>query len=192
MDIVKSFTDSWNIYLKNFILIVLAGIVAAIFGFLIAPMVGFYMIFVKAQRGEQVSFNDVFAPFKKYLALLIASLWIFILIAAATLPAVICYYFNLNVLGVLFTVISIMLIIYLGVCWMFSLILVYDKDLPVMNALNTSRELVLKNNFWMHLLLLLLAGIVCGLGNIIFGIGIILTFPIALGAIACTYAEESK
>ena len=58
MDIGKAFVDAWNSYTKNFVILILAAIVSSILGFLIAPMVGFQMMFVKAKRGEGV-FMDI-------------------------------------------------------------------------------------------------------------------------------------
>ncbi|MBU1866875.1 MAG: hypothetical protein KKD13_00155, partial [Candidatus Margulisbacteria bacterium] len=61
MDIGKAFVDAWNTYTKNLIVIILAAIVSSILWYLIVPMVGFQMMFVKAKRGEGVSFNEVFS-----------------------------------------------------------------------------------------------------------------------------------
>jgi hypothetical protein len=38
----------------------------------------------------------------------------------------------------------------------------------------------------------ILAGIVGGLGNILWGVGAILTMPLGVGAIAAAYVEETK
>jgi len=192
MDIGKAFKDSFNIYVKNFIIILLAGIVSSLLGFLIAPLVGFQMMFVKAQRGGSVAFNDVFAPFSKFINLALGALWISIVIALCFVPSIVCFYFNWNLVGALLIVAAILLVIYLGVSWMFALLMIYDKGLSIGQGLKASRELVAKNNFWMHLVLVILAGIVGGLGNILWGVGAILTMPLGVGAIAAAYVEETK
>jgi hypothetical protein len=192
MDIGKAFSDSWNTYLKNFIIIFLAGIVSAILGILIAPMVGLQMMFVKAKRGGAVAFGDVFAPFSKFLSLVLAILFFGLVMVGFMIPSVICFYFNWPMIGSIFMLLAVLAELYLGVCWMFSLMLIYDKGLAVMDSLKTSREIVLKNNWWMHLLLVILSGIVGGLGNLLWGIGAFLTMPLAVGAIASAYAEEAK
>ncbi|MFA4906366.1 MAG: hypothetical protein WC645_07675 [Candidatus Margulisiibacteriota bacterium] len=192
MDIGKAFTDSFNIYIKNFIIILLASIVSSILGFLICPLVGFQMMFVKAKRGGAIAFNDVFAPFSKFINIALGAAWIAILLALTFVPSVICFYLGWNLVGSLLAVAAILLAIYLGVSWMFALLLIYDKGLSVNQGLKASRELVAKNNFWMHLVLVILAGIVGGLGNILWGVGAILTMPVGIGAIAAVYAEETK
>jgi membrane-anchored glycerophosphoryl diester phosphodiesterase (GDPDase) len=192
MDIGKAFKDSFNIYIKNFIIILLAGIVSSLLGFLIAPLVGFQMMFVKAKRGGVVAFNDVFAPFSKFTNLALGALWISIVISLCFVPSIVCFYFNWNLVGALLIVAAILLVIYLGVSWMFALLMIYDKGLSIGQGLKASRELVAKNNFWMHLVLVILAGIVGGLGNILWGVGAILTMPLGVGAIAAAYVEETK
>ena len=192
MDIGKAFVDSWNIYIKNFIIILLAGIVSSILGILVAPYVGFQMMFIKGKRGSGISFNDVFAPFSKFLSLFFGAIWIGIILLLALIPAVICFYMQWNLIGGILMLAGILLDIYLGVSWMFALLLVYDKNLSINDALKASKEIVSKNNWWMHLLLLILAGIVGSIGNILWGVGAILTLPLGMGAIACAYAEEAK
>ncbi|MBU0630440.1 MAG: hypothetical protein KKC80_05920 [Candidatus Margulisbacteria bacterium] len=192
MDIGKAFVDAWNNYTKNFVVLILAAIVSSIIGILIAPMVGFQMMFVKAIRGEAVSFNDIFAPFRRFGALALAACWITILLMLAFIPGGLCFYLNWNLVGGLLIFAAILLDIYLGVCWLFALLLIYDKGMSINNSLKTSREIVTRNNWWMHFLLVVLAGIVSSLGNVLWGIGAILTMPVGVGAIASAYAEETK
>jgi len=192
MDIGKAFVDAWNSYTKNFVILILAAIVSSILGFLIAPMVGFQMMFVKAKRGEGVSFNEVFSPFRRFGSLLLGAIWIAILLGLAFLPGAVCFYFNWNLIGGLFEQTAILIDVYFAVCWLFALLLIYDKGLSINAGLKTSREIVTKNNWWLHFLLIVLAGIVSGLGNILWGVGAILTMPLGVGAIASAYAEEAK
>ena len=192
MDIGKAFIDAWSIYIKNFVILVLAGIVAAILSILVAPMVGFQMMFVKAKRGEQIAFNDIFAPFKSFVNLFFGAVWIGILVFLMLLPGIICLNMGWNAVGGVLLFLGILAAIYFGISWIFALLLIYDKGLSINNGMKASRALVQKNNWWMHLLLIILAGIVGGIGNIAWGIGAILTLPLGYGAIASAYAEESK
>lgn len=192
MDIGKAFVDSWNIYVKNIIIIILAGVISSILGILVAPLVGFQMMFVKAKRGNPVSFNDVFAAFSAFINLFFGAIWIGIILTLMYIPMGICFYLGWNAIGFLFLIAAVLVDIYLGVNWMFALLLIYDKGLSIGAGMKASRELVAKNNWWLHLVLLILASVVGGLGNIVWGIGVILTMPIGIGAIACAYAEEAK
>jgi hypothetical protein len=192
MDIGKAFVDSWNIYIKNFIIILLASIVSALLGFLIAPTVGLQYMFVKAKRGSAVAFMDVFAPFGRFFSVAGGALLIGVIVMLCLVPAMVCFNYNWGTLGGILLAAAIIAIIYLGVCWIFSLMLIYDKGLSIMDGLKTSRAIVTKNGWWMHFLLLVLVGIVAGLGNMLWGIGALLTMPLGAGAIASVYADEAK
>jgi hypothetical protein len=192
MDIGKAFVDAWNIYVKNFIVLILAGIVTMFLFWLVAPLVGFQMMFVKAKRGEPIVFNDVFAPFSKFWPLAIASAWITILLCLAFVPMVIAFCLEWYWLGIILTIAAVVLDVYVGVAWLFALLLIYEKGLGINAALKASKDLVSKNNWWLVFLLVILAGFVSGLGNIALYIGAILTMPLGTGAIACAYAEIAK
>ncbi|MCX5726104.1 MAG: glycerophosphoryl diester phosphodiesterase membrane domain-containing protein [Candidatus Saganbacteria bacterium] len=195
MDISKAFVNSWNTYVKNFIVIILASIVAMLLSILVAPLIGFQMMFVKAKRGSSINFNDIFAPFSCFLPLFLGAIWIGILLALAFIPAVICFYLKWNAIGAILMIAAWIFDIYLGVNWMFALLLVYDKKMKIGEAMKASQAMVSKNNWWMHLVLLILAGIVSGIGGIVPVIGLIFTIftmPIGTGAIANVYADETK
>jgi uncharacterized membrane protein len=182
MDIVKPFKDAWEIYIKNFIVIILAAIIVGILsvitlGILAIPLhVGLLMLFVKAKRGASVVLNDIFAPISKFVTLLFGGSWISILVA-----------------------IGLVLLILPGLCWlswwMYALLFIYDKGLGIGAGMRASKEIVRKNNLWLHLVFLLVVGFIMNLGNFIPPYGILLNlmlWPLALGALACAYAEEAK
>ncbi len=185
-------------YTKNFVTLILALLVAGILsiitlGILAIPLfIGFQMIFVKIKRGEAAQLNEIFSPLKNFFKLLFGALWMGIIEAAVLIPGILCLYFQLNVLGGILLVAGILLDIYFGVTWMFALLLMYDKGLSINQGLKTSMSLVLKNNFWMHLLLVILVGIVVQIGNLLWGIGALLTTPLGVGAVASAYIEETK
>ena len=172
MDIIKAFTDAWNIYIKNFILVILALIVAHILGFItlgilaVPLMVGFQMLFIRAKRGESIAFSDIFTPIvKHFFALAFGALSIAAILVACLLPGIICLNYNWNTLGSILLVIGILADVYLGVSYLFALLLINDKGLSIANGLKMSRAMVAKNNFWLHLLLIVLAAIVCKIGR---------------------------
>ena len=182
MDIVKPFKDAWEIYIKNFLTILLATLITIILGMitlgiLILPLVvGLQMLFVKAKRGQPIALNDIFAPIKRISAIYFSGIWICILVA-----------------------IGLILLIVPGLCWaswwMYSLLFIFDKGLGIGAGMRASKEIVRKNNLWMHLILILLVGFIMNVGNFIPMLNIaldILLMPLALGAIACAYVEEAK
>jgi len=179
MDIVKAFTDAWNIYLKNFMTILLATIAVLLLGMItigilyLPLMIGLQMMFVKAKRGETIVFNDIFAPLKKFWSLWGGAIWI-------------------GLLGA----IGIILLIVPGLCWlswwMYALLFIYDKNLGIGAGMRASKEIVRKNNIWLHLLFLLLAGFISNLGTYVLWVGFLVTMPLGMGAIACAYADEAK
>ncbi|MEA3493397.1 MAG: hypothetical protein U9R38_03305 [Candidatus Margulisiibacteriota bacterium] len=179
MDIVKSFTDAFNIYIKNFVVIILATLVAMIlsavtFGILAMPLfVGVMMLFVKAKKGEPVEFMSIFSPIKRFFALFFSSIWISILV-----------------------LVGLVLLIVPGFIWaswwMFTALFIFDKGMGIGAGMAASKVMVRKNNLWLHLLLIILAGVVGNLGYYVFRIGYLFTCPIAMGAIACAYVDESK
>jgi len=179
MDIVKAFTDAWNIYVKNFFTIFLATLVVLVLGVLtlgllyVPLLVGLQMLFVKAKRGEAIALNDIFAPVQRFFALFFGTIWMAILI-----------------------VIGLILLVVPGLCWatwwMYALLFIFDKKLGIGAGMRASKDLVRKNNLWMHLLFLILTSVVANLGSYVFGVGILLTMPLGWGALACAYADESK
>jgi len=182
MDIVKAFKDSCDIYCKNFLTIFISAIVVIILsvltlGILMMPLlVGLQMLFVKAKRGEAISLNDIFAPMKNYWALSIAGLWI---------STLICLGFCLFILP--------------GLCWsawwLYSLLMIADKKMGIGESMRASKELVRKDNIWLHILLIMVSTVIINLGNLVPLAGLLvalLIFPVGIGAISCAYAEETK
>lgn len=179
MDIVKAFKDAFDIYIKNFIVIILATLVAIALGMLtlgilyIPLLVGVQMLFVKAKRGKPLVFNEIFSPIKRFFAIFFGSIWIGILV-----------------------VIGLILLIVPGLIWaswwMFALLFIVDKGMGIGAGMAASKEIVRKNNLWLHLLLIILACAVANVGIYVFRIGYLFTMPLAMGALACAYADESK
>jgi hypothetical protein len=155
-------------------------------------MVGFQMLFVNAKRGKPIVFNDIFTPIRNFVRLFFGSIWMGMIVLLVLTPGIICFIMNWNLIGGILFAAGVIADIYLGIGWMFALLLIQDKGLTINNALKSSRELVAKNNWWLHLLLAVLVGFVGQIGSIAWGIGILLTVPLAQGALACAYADEAK
>lgn len=179
MDIGKYISDSWGIYIKNFVTILISlivmGIVSVItLGILTGSMfTGFLMLFVKVKRGQQISVNDIFAYKGKFLPLLL----------------------GLIILGIIIGV-GLILIVIPGLIfmtwWMYTLLFMVDKNMSFGDAMKASKKIVSSKGTLMHLLFLIVCGIVGGIGSFLFGIGQLLTLPLAYGAIALAYEDESK
>ena len=183
MDVVKPFKDSWEIYSKNFITIFLSLIGAIALscitlGILMMPLlVGFMMQFVKAKRGQAIAFNDIFEPIgAKYWPLTLAGLWTGLL-----------------------TSFGFALLILPGLCWsawwLYTYYFIADKNLGIGAAMRASKDLVRKNDIWMHIVFIILVGAVVGVGSSVPLAGPVLgllLLPISLGAISCAYVEEAK
>ncbi|MBI5701314.1 hypothetical protein HZC34_05680 [Candidatus Saganbacteria bacterium] len=198
MNIGKAFGDSWGIFTKNLITIILAFIVVGVLGILtlgilLLPLfVGFQMMFVKAKRGEQISLNDVFSQIKNFWRFLLCVIIIGLTCSIFFLVSALFFNFGYNLVGGILVALGIITAIYFGVSWMFAFLIIADKGMPAIDSLKASKMIVSKNNFFMHLLMLILVSIVGNSGSYALMIGILLTFPLAQGALACAYADESK
>jgi hypothetical protein len=78
-------------------------------------------------------------------------------------------------------------VIYLSVCWFFTLWLVVDKNMAFWPAMGLSRAVVRKH-WWVNLLILLLCGISFAMGVVFCLVGALVTVPVAAGV--CAHAYE--
>jgi hypothetical protein len=179
MDPVKYFKQAWEIYVGNFVTIILASLAAHVIGVLSLmvlyfPLVlGLQMMFVRAKRGEEIKFGDLFIAFDRAITIIIANVIIGLLI----------------VFGLILFILPGLI---MGAWWMFALFYIYDKKMRMLDAMNASRKLVEKGNLWMHLVLLILAMVVSQFGTYVFTLGVVFTLPLGMGAIACAYEDQSQ
>jgi uncharacterized membrane protein len=131
---------------------------------------GIYLMFLKRVRGQEATIQDVFAGFSPaFLQLFLAGLVKDLLTGSGM--------FLCLIPG-----------IYLAVAWVFTLFLVIDKRMEFWPAMETSRKVVTKNWFGMFVFMLACFGVNL-LGALACGIGLLITMPITLGAIACAYED---
>jgi ABC-type amino acid transport system permease subunit len=181
MKIDQFIKDSWDIYVQNILNIVLAVLIAIVLSVftlgILFPVLytGVAMMFVRAKRGETLNYNDVFKYMNKWLTLL--GLCSVILVCVIT--------------GLVFFILPGLLI---ASIWMFAGLLVVDKGLGVFEALGKSKDIVMKNNIWMHLVLILIIGFLSSVANGVPGIGFVLSAfvagPVCQGLVACAYLTE--
>lgn len=177
---------SWNLLKANFwplvgatfVLVVVAGIAGSIpfLGLLSSLLLtgvfygGLYLYYLKTIRGQPAEFGDVFSGFS--LA--------FVPLMLATLVS--------TVLTGLGCVLLILPGIYLAIAYAFTYLLVIDQKLEFWAAMEVSRR-VITAQWWRMFGLLLLAGLIAMLGIIGLIIGVFITLPIAIGALAYAYED---
>lgn len=187
------------------------------FGFIVGAVLngvlygGLYWVFLKVIRGEKAELTDAFAGFNRFFqqlmlggaatnllslfAMCLAGLpFLFSFIPAImslshqTAPnadAILRAFGFFGILSVLF-----MILVAFTVCgmWIFTLPLIIDKGLEFWPAMELSRKVYWKE--WRSVALLILLAAIVGLSGLILCIvGVVLTAPIALGAIAYAYED---
>lgn len=135
-----------------------------------APLVGgFYVVAFKMIKKQKAEFADFFKGFGFFLPLLLAGL-----------------------LTGFFTIVGLILLvipgIYLAVSYMFTFLLIVDREIDFWQAMEISRKFVTKNFFSFFLFLLVLFLINVG-GLLLFGVGLLVTIPLTLCAVAAAYDD---
>jgi MFS family permease len=206
LDIGKNIQQSINLYLKNFGVLCLAGLVTVLisafsFGILAGPMIaGLLALSFKLLRGEKGEFNEIFAHFNKFvptflLVLMLAVVWI--LTSVIGFIPLIGFLFQLAVGPALFLI------------FMLAIALVVEKDLKPLDALKQGLNYFLTNPL-MNWLYSLVIGILAGVGGIAGAIlgaififimpfispffvlaGCAITFPVLSVGMALAYQELS-
>jgi uncharacterized membrane protein len=152
--------------------IALVPILGWIAAFFVDPVIiaGLYLVVLKRIRGQEATVGDIFNPFGgSVINLALAGIVSGILVAVGLF---------------LFVVPGI----YLAVCYIFALTLVADKQLEFWTAMELSRRVVHRHWFSMFLLLIV-AAVLSMLGLIAVLVGVLLTAPIGLAAIAGAYED---
>ncbi|MGC8830156.1 MAG: GYF domain-containing protein [Verrucomicrobiia bacterium] len=162
--------------------------------FLAAPILigGLYHIVISKVRGKDASIEGLFYCFKHNLlqVILVAVVQSLLTCLAALPGALIAGLFlfgglvsksaPIGIFGIVIGgVVSLIPLIYLGVCWMFALPLVVDKGLDFWSALKISLKKV--NQHWFSVLwLCIVIGLINLAGSLVCGIGILFAFPLAI------------
>ncbi len=138
---------------------------------IISPILsaGFYIVAFKIAKGQSVSFGDFFRGFNNFLQIFLVGLVGGILIA----------------LGFVLLVIPG---IYLLVAYLFAVSLVVEKRFDFWTALETSRKVVTKR--WFSFLGLVLLMVLLNVGGLLlFGIGLLVTFPLTFCITVAAYED---
>jgi hypothetical protein len=160
---------------------------------------GLYYFYLGKLRGEPREFADGFAGFTRALGPLILAnlLTVFLSLAAAAVllaPWAIFLFMATqagnrpNPMLIAGMIVCMLPLIYLGVSWAFTPILVIDKGLGPWTAMEVSRRVITK--YWFRVFFtIFLGGILAALGLIGLVVGIIFTMPLAFGAMVCAYED---
>ncbi len=141
------------------------------YGIMTGPMMGgLYNFYLKLIRGQPAGLGDAFSGFgPQFIQLVLGSFIMSFLVWV----------------GLLFCLIPG---IYLGVCWMFTLPTIIDKRLGFWEGMGASRRAV-TGRWWLVFALALVTGLIGAAGVIACCIGVLVTTPIAIGAIAYAYED---
>lgn len=169
---------------------------------------GMYWLYLRAIRGELAGVGDAFAGFSRgFVQLMLGHIVKGLLAGLVMIPGVIILFVGLLastagygsrgagaagvsmlVLGGVLCAVAVPIVIYLSTCWYFTLPLIIDKRLDFWPAMKLSRAVVRKH-WWSVFGLLFVCGLVAMLGLLACGIGVLWTWPIALGAMMYAYED---
>lgn len=179
---------------------IIGAVFSLVLGFLSAILFGgICYIFISKSRGRDAQIEDLFYCFKNNLGQIVLLLIVqSLLILASALPgAVIAILSGLGglvskstgVAGVgifIGVIVSLLPLIYLSICWLYTIPLVVDKQLDFWTALKVSLKKV--NQHWFKVLLLsLMISLINLAGIMLIGIGFFFSFPLAIGAYIYSY-----
>ena len=184
----KWIEDGFNLYKKNFGLLVLSSLIAVVisavsFGILAGPMLaGILLITIKLfdEQEPKPEVGDVFKGFSYFLqSFLFVFLWgIALCVISFILALVPC-------IGQL---ISLAIVFFAQAFLMFGLFLIVDQNMEFWPASMESINKV-KTNIWPFLGFAVVSSLIGGIGGIACGIGVALTLPIQACMLTVAYRE---
>jgi uncharacterized membrane protein len=182
LDVGSKIQKSFDLYLKNFGLILGASLVVSLLsaltlGILAGPLCGgLIMLCLKLLRGEKAEFNEIFAYFGKFVPTFIVMV---IMVVAMVIVNVI------PILNIFLGLIFGPAITFVGAI---ALALVLDKNMEPVAAIQKGIELFMADKvmLWLYALVM---GILSGIGVILLIIGAIFTAPLSAIGMAAAYAE---
>ena len=194
----------------------LIGALFSIANFVIAgPFIGgLFYLFIRAIRGEPAEIGDVFAGFKRafgqlFLGTLVQGLLIglclaplFVLLVVKLIPLMpqlahlqsgtppnaetIAGLKSIVLMALPVALLCAVPVVYLSVCWRFTLPLIVDKGLDFWTAMGTSRKMVNKH-WWLVFGLTILISLLNLAGMCACCVGLLFTFPVGIAALMFAY-----
>ncbi|MBW1788347.1 MAG: hypothetical protein JRK53_17275 [Deltaproteobacteria bacterium] len=182
------FENGFTLYKKNFVVLVLASLIAllvsaATLGILAGPMIaGMLLITLRLHDGEdpKPEVGTLFKGFDYFLnSLLFVVVWGAAVLAASFLLALVPCIGQLAALFVIYAAQTAL---------MFGMFLIVDLGMDFWSASQRSYRVV-KTNFWIFLGFAVVAGIIGSIGGIACGIGVAVTAPIQACAFTVAYRD---
>jgi len=182
--------EAWRIVQADLGMFIVAMLIMGIAGSI--PYVGtalscslYYMVFKRIQGGAPLNLSDLGRGLQADMGLpaFLAGLIQGAIVTAAVFAAM-C-------LGAIFFPFFLIIPIVALLCsmmWMFTLPLIADRKLDFWSAMETSRKTVMAN-FGGFLGFAILVGLVYLLGAVLCGVGVLVTGPIAMVAVALAYRD---
>ena len=184
----KWIEEGFNLYKNNFVILVLASVIALVLstvtiGILTGPMIaGLIIIALRLLRKDdpEPEIGVVFRGFNYFLnSFLFTVIWGIAILVGSLIVGWFPIIGQLLSLFVVYTAQAFL---------MFGLYLIVDKQMDFWPASQKSIDTV-KTNFWPFFALAAIASIIGSLGALAFVIGIVLTVPIQICILAIAYQE---
>ncbi len=187
MNLGKSIQQSFDLYLKNFGLLLLASLIAGLIsvisiGILAGPLAGGVLALgLKLLRGEKGELNEIFSHFNQFLPTLIATL---LFIAASLVLWII------GIIPVIGWILNLAACPALGLLYLLAIGFIIDQKMQPLEAVKRSVDCFAAEPvpLWFYSLVML---ILSGIGAIIFVIGVILTIPLGMAGMTVAYQQLS-
>ncbi len=188
MEVGNNIQKSFNLYLKNFGVLFLAGLIAGIiasitFGILAGPLFGGALVLcLKLLRGEKGELNELFVHFDQFGPTFMATLMLW---AAGLIIWVI------GMIPFIGWIINIAVGPALGLLYFLTIGFIVDQKMKPWEAIRRSIDCCAAEPLllWVYALI---CGILAGIGAIIFGIGVILTLPLGIMGFTIAYQQLSS
>ena len=176
-ELKESFAKAWEMFkaqaffhiLYMMLILSIQGLVViyfqsymVVYNALLAPPLysGFFLVANKISKGENVIYPDFFGGFRFWIPMVAISLLAQVLIAFGLLALVIPG-------------------IYLAVGYLFSMLMAIFGGMDVWSAMEWSRKLITRN-WWQFFALFLILVAINGIGLLMAGVGLLISFPMTL------------
>jgi MFS family permease len=187
MEIGKNIQQSFNLYAKNFVTLLLAclitGIISAVtLGILAGPLIGGVIILgLKLLRGEEAKFNEVFGHFNQF----IPTFPVTIMLWAASLAVWVIA--SIPFIGWIIQIIAGPI---LGLLYFLAIGFVIDQKMKPVEALQRSIGCFAADPLilWVYSLVMV---ILAGIGAILLMVGVFLTMPLGMAGLIIAYQQIS-